>query len=102
MDQTWTSEQPSQSSSGALQVDERVAILAELYLRACAVGAPCNDLAEAMANAILESEVVRLAQAVLRGAKHRHASATELAARVLEAAQDRSTRSQPAAERSRR
>ncbi len=66
MDQTWTTEAPSKSSSGPLEVSERVAVLAELYLRACAAGAPCNDLAEAMANAVLESEVVRKRTGVSR------------------------------------
>ena len=85
VDQTWTTEASSEATARALQVTERVAVLAELYLRACAARAPCNDLAEAMAKAILESEVVRLAQVVLKGGEHRHAWATELAARVLDA-----------------
>ncbi len=99
MDQTWTTEAPSKTSSGPLEVSERVAVLAELYLRACAAGAPCNDLAEAMAKAVLESEVVRLAQAVLSGGEHRYARATELAARVLDAAQANASL-QPTGERS--
>jgi len=53
-----------------------------------------------MATAVLESEVVRLAQAVLGGGEHRHARATELAARVLDAAGLQATPSRSSDERS--
>ena len=63
--------------------------LAELFLRACAAGAPCDDLATALAECVLEDELVRLALDVLDGGEHRYARATELASAVLDlSAQD--------------
>ena len=57
--------------------------IAELYLRAGAIGAPCSELAMSMAQAVLEEPVVSLAQAVLGGGEHAHARATELAGALL-------------------
>jgi hypothetical protein len=59
--------------------------LAELFLKACAAGAPCHDLATALAESVLESVAVRLALDVLDGGDHRYARATELASAVLNA-----------------
>ena len=57
--------------------------LAELFLRACAAGAPCDDLAIALAESVLENAAVKLALDVLDGGEFRYARATELAERVL-------------------
>ena len=59
--------------------------LAELFLRACAVGAPCEDLATALAESVLEDDLIRLALDVLGCEEHRYARATELASKVLAA-----------------
>jgi hypothetical protein len=84
VDQTWTSDVAGLS---ATQWDgDRLRELAEVYLRAVAIGAPANELAETLANAVLGSELVRLAEAVLGPAEFRTARATELAARILDAA----------------
>jgi hypothetical protein len=63
---------------------ERTAALAELFLRACALGAPCDDLALALANAVVDAAGARLALEVLDGGEHRLARATALAGRVLD------------------
>jgi hypothetical protein len=63
--------------------------LAELFLRACAAGAPCDDLATALAESVLEDELVRLALDVLDGGEHRYARATELASMLLDATAQR-------------
>jgi hypothetical protein len=60
--------------------------LAELFLRACAAGAPCDDLATALAESVLDDDLVRLAFEVLDGGEHRYSRATELASAVLDAA----------------
>ena len=86
VDQTWTSEGGSDDPVETLSADPKSAVLAELYLRACAAGAPCNDLAVALATAVLEDDAIRLAVAVLESDEHRLARATELAERVLNAA----------------
>ncbi len=72
MDQAWTS---SEAPRG----------LAELVLKACALGAPCGDLATVLAEAVIEAAGVELAVEVLSGGEHQIARATELAARVLDA-----------------
>jgi hypothetical protein len=59
--------------------------LAELFLKACALGAPCGDLATALAEAVIDAAGVALAVEVLEGGEHQIARATELAARVLDA-----------------
>ena len=59
--------------------------LAELFLKACALGAPCSDLAVALAAAVIDAAGVGLALEVLAGGEHRIARATALAARVLDA-----------------
>jgi len=59
--------------------------LAELFLRACSAGAPCTDLANALAESVLEAAEVRLALDVLEGDECLYAKATELASRVLDA-----------------
>ena len=67
--------------------------LAELFLRACAVGAPCDDLAAALAESVLEDDLVRLAFEVLDCGEHRYARATKLASAVLDASpEDASTK----------
>ena len=73
MDQAWTNSEAQRA-------------LAELFLKACALGAPCGDLATALAEAVVDAAGVRLAVEVLAGDEHQIARATELAARVLEAA----------------
>ena len=72
MDQAWTG-------------SEALRPLAELFLKACALGAPCGDLAMALAGAVVDAAGVRLALEVLAGGEHQIARATELAARVLDA-----------------
>jgi len=72
VDQAWT---------GA----ETLRPLAELFLKACALGAPCGDLATALAEAVVDAAGVRLAVDVLAGGEHRIARATELAALVIDA-----------------
>ncbi len=72
MDQAWTSAEAPRA-------------LAELFLRACALGAPCGDLATALADAVVDAAGVRLAVEVLAGGEHQIARATELAGRVLDA-----------------
>lgn len=64
---------------------DRLRSLAEIYLRAVAIGAPANELAETLATAVLGSELVRLAQVVLAGGEFRAARATELARKILDA-----------------
>ena len=86
MDQTWTTETAPNSPDETSVSAPQPTVLAELYLRACAAGAPCNDLALALANAVLDNEFVRLALSVLDSEKHRHAKATELAGKLLDAA----------------
>jgi integrase len=84
VDQMWTSKADGPS---AIQWDgDRLRGLAEVYLRAVAIGAPANELAETLANAVLGSELVRLAEAVLGATEFRIARATELAAKILDAA----------------
>ena len=56
-------------------------MLAELFLKACALGAPCGDLAAA----VVDAAGARLAVEVLSDGEHQIARATELAARVLDA-----------------
>jgi hypothetical protein len=58
--------------------------LAELFLKACALGAPCGDLATALAAAVVDAAGVKLAVDVLAGDEHQIARATELAGRVLD------------------
>ena len=72
MDQAWTSAEVPRA-------------LAELFLKARALGAPCGDLATALAEAVVAAAGVRLAVEVLAGGDHQIARATELAARVLDA-----------------
>jgi len=72
VDQAWTSAEAPRA-------------LAELFLKACALGAPCGDLATALAEAVVVAAGVRLAVEVLAGGDHQIARATELAARVLDA-----------------
>ena len=72
MDQAWTSAEAPRA-------------LAELFLKACALGAPCGDLATALAAAVVDAVGARLAVEVLAGGDHQIAHATELAARVLDA-----------------
>lgn len=60
--------------------------LAVLFLRACGAGAPCDDLALALARAVLDAPLVALARAVLDDGDHRFARATELADAILAAA----------------
>ena len=71
MDQAWTSAEAPRA-------------LAELFLKACALGAPCGDLATALAAAVIDTAGVGPALEVLAGGEHRIARATELAARVLD------------------
>ena len=75
----------TQSSELSQAGSERAAALADLFLRACAIGAPCDDLAVALANAVVDAAGVRLALEVLEGGEHRFARATVLAGRVLDA-----------------
>ncbi len=63
---------------------ERLRELAEVYLRALALGVAADELALALADVVLGDDVVRLALAVREGGEHRHARATELAGRVLD------------------
>ena len=63
---------------------EALRSLAELFLKACALGAPCGDLATALAAAVVDAAGVKLAVDVLAGGEHQIARATELAARVLD------------------
>ena len=49
------------SGSSVDQPWTKSAELAELFLRACAAGAPCADLAAALAESVLEDKAVRLA-----------------------------------------
>ena len=72
MDQAWTSAEAPRA-------------LAELFLKACALGAPCGDLAMALAAAVVDAAGARLAVEVLAGGEHQIARATELAGRVLDA-----------------
>jgi hypothetical protein len=72
VDQAWTSAEAPRA-------------LAELFLKACALGAPCGDLATALASAVVAAAGVRLAVEVLDGGEHQIARAAELAARVLDA-----------------
>ena len=72
MDQAWTSAEAPRA-------------LAELFLKACALDAPCDDLATALAAAVIDTTGVRLAVDVLAGGEHQIARATELAGRVLDA-----------------
>jgi hypothetical protein len=83
VDQAWTSAEAPRA-------------LAELFLKACALGAPCGDLALALAEAVIDAAGVGLAVEVLAGGEHQIARATELAARVLdaEATADAVTRSE--------
>jgi hypothetical protein len=77
VDQAWTSAEAPRA-------------LAELFLKACALGAPCGDLARALADAVVDAAGIRLAVEVLSGGEHQIARATELAARVLDAQRDAS------------
>jgi hypothetical protein len=92
VDQTWTSSELAVASAVAPTHEpkpwdgDRLRALAEVYLRAVAIGAPANELAETLAQAVLGSELVRLANAVLASDEFRTARATELAARILDAA----------------
>ncbi|MEI9941649.1 MAG: hypothetical protein WDO69_30910 [Pseudomonadota bacterium] len=70
MDQAWTSAEAPRA-------------LAELFLKACALGAPCGDLA--LAAAVVDATGARLAVEVLAGGEQQIARATELAGRVLDA-----------------
>jgi hypothetical protein len=72
VDQAWTSAEAPRA-------------VAELFLKACALGAPCGDLATAFAEAVVDAAGVGLAVEVLAGGEHQIARATELAARVLDA-----------------
>jgi len=72
VDQAWTSAEAPRA-------------LAELFLKACALGAPCGDLATALADAVVDAAGVRLAVDVLSAGEHQIARATELAGRVLDA-----------------
>ena len=56
-----------------------------MFLKACALAAPCGDLATALADAVVDAAGVRLAVDVLAGGEHQIARATELAGRVLDA-----------------
>ena len=78
MDQTWTSE------DAARWTPERLRELAEVYLRAVALGAACEDLALTLARAVLTDDLGRLALAVLEDDQHRYARCTELAKHVLD------------------
>ena len=80
MDQTWT------SADAARWTPDRLRELAEIYLRAVALGAACEDLALTLARAVLTDDLGRLALAVLEDAEHRYARATELAKHVLDSA----------------
>jgi hypothetical protein len=57
--------------------------LADVFLRACAVGAPCGELAVVLADTVLSHEVVRLAEEVRRGGPHAVTRAIELAEAIL-------------------
>jgi len=89
VDQAWTSAEAPRG-------------LAELLLKACTLGAPCGDLATALADAVIDAAGVALAVEVLAGGEHQIARATELAARVLDAgavsdgAEARSTKTEDA------
>jgi hypothetical protein len=78
----------TESSELSLAASERTAALAELFLRACAIGAPCDDLAIALADAVVDAAGGRLALEVLAGGELRFARATELAERVLESTRE--------------
>lgn len=89
MGQTWANQAAQQE---APQGTDRVPsaarapspeALAEVFLRACAVGAPCGELAAALAESVLADQGARLAAEVLRGGEHVHARAIELAELVL-------------------
>lgn len=73
------------AGSGVERAWSQSAELAELFLRACSAGAPCADLANALAESVLEAAKVRLALDVLERDEHAYAKATELASRVLDA-----------------
>ena len=89
VDQPWTSGNQRcdivpVASVGHAWTPEKLRELAEIYLRAVAVGAPANELAVALADAVLGSELVQLAQAVLSDEQYRYARATELAGKILD------------------
>jgi hypothetical protein len=61
-----------------------VSALAELLLRAAAIGAPCAELARALAESVIDQAVgVRLAIEVLAGGEHMTTRAIELAEAML-------------------
>jgi len=57
------------------------------YLEAGAAGLPCAELAVELAQAVLGHPDVQLALKVLEGGPFAHARATELACRILQAAE---------------
>ena len=80
------------ASEGVEQSWSKARELVELFLRACAVGAPCDDLAAALAESVLEDELVRLALDVVEGGEYRFARATELASAVFDASAEDSAK----------
>jgi hypothetical protein len=62
----------------------RIAALADVFLRACALGAPCGELAMALANAVVDASGARVAVEILEGGEFAVARAIELAKQILE------------------
>lgn len=62
----------------------RIASLADVFLRACALGAPCGELAVALANAVIDASGARVAVEILEGGEFAFARAIELAKRIIE------------------
>ena len=58
--------------------------LADVFLRACALGAPCGELAVALANAVIDASGARVAVEILDGGEFAVARAIELAKRIIE------------------
>jgi hypothetical protein len=88
VDQTWT------SADAARWTPERLGELAEIYLRAVALGAACEDLALTLARAVLTDDLGRLALAVLEDDEHRYARGVELAKHVLDSAEQSDAKDQ--------
>lgn len=62
----------------------RIAAVADVFLRACALGAPCGELAVALANAVIDASGARVAVEILDGGEFAVARAIELAKRIIE------------------
>jgi hypothetical protein len=78
-------ETPKTAYSDAQRDADNRTDLARRYLEAGAEGGPCADLASALAGSVMQSEMVRLAMAVMAGGDHAHAQATKLAELIASA-----------------